>query len=112
MYQKEETFAASGTLELGDAMPGSVSRWRVQVIDEGSWSGSVTPKHTLVGSGETKVTGPGYVDLSDPSTNIDPSSSPITAAGEYLVEASGSDVDLAVVVSAGSVTVRAVALRG
>lgn len=112
MFQHEETFDADGTLQLGDAMPGSVARWRVQVIDEGSWSGSVTPQHTMAGSGETKITGPGYVNLSDPATNIDPSSSPITAAGEYLVEASGSDVELDVVVSAGSVTVRAAGLRG
>lgn len=111
MITLNKVYTASEVIELGDAMPGSVSRWHVTIVDEGSMNISITPEGTAMGSGETK-TGVGYVNQTDPSTNINGASTPITAAGHYLIESSGMDIDLDLTVSAGSVRIIAVPVRG
>ena len=111
--QFNRNITATGTYSLGDAMPGSVARWVVTLTDEGSLGSiSIVPKGTATGSGETKTNAP-YTTQVAPDTWIDPGSTPITAVGTYIIEASGQEIDLVIgTLSAGTLGVKANGIRG
>jgi hypothetical protein len=115
---KPEIFTAGGitlttttTVELGDTNIETVSRWLVTVHDESSMNVSILPKGVARNSGKTKYA-LGYANTNAPDTNINSGSTAITAAGNYLIEASGMDVDLVVTVSGGTVRLMARPVKG
>ena len=104
---------ATGTVELKDADNHTVSRWVVTFADGGTLGAiSILPQGAVALSGVTKGN-VGYAVIADPSTNINPGVTPITATGTYIIEASGMDVDLVVgTLAAGTLDIYAIPVRG
>lgn len=105
-----KVLTATATIALGDACPGSVSRWSVWIEeadgDTFDWSIAVQGSHA--GSGRTKIA-VGFQNQNAPGTDVNAA---ITAAGNYLIEASGLDIDLVCTRTAGTIRVIASPLRG
>lgn len=86
---RKGTIDAAGQTDIGDAAGGSVSRWAIQFTVPSAFSGSVTIKGRVRGSGNDPVA-IAYVDFADGTTKT----AAITGAALLLVDASGLDVEL------------------
>lgn len=114
----DKVLTATTTIDLGDADDNTVSRWVVQVQDEGSmnWSiavqGAILGSHKSPGGGGTALT-PTDLEYRNMNTGTDVSgATAITAAGKYLIDASGLAVRLVATRTAGSVRITAIPVRG
>lgn len=111
----DRTLAATETLTLGDAQHGTVSRWVVQVQDEGSMNVSIAVQGAVAGSDKTGSAAltPTALEYRNINTGTDVSgATAITAAGKYLIEATGMTVRLVVTVTGGTVRVVAIPAKG
>jgi hypothetical protein len=106
----DEILTADAVIDLGDADAGTVSRFLVTVHDESSMTVSIQPNGAARGTGITKKP-VGYTDAGT-MTDVNGETTPITAEGNFLIEASGMDIELDATVAAGSVRIAVTAIRG
>lgn len=106
---ESKSFAASENWELGDADPAAVSRVTVQLVDDGSWTGSVTPMGRVRGSGAEwrELAWYNMATAADVAAGSAP-----TAEALMLIDASGLDIRLDVVITTGDLTIHTQRLRG
>lgn len=91
---------ATGVIGLGDASPAIVGRQVFQVVDGGSWSGSIVVKARIAGGSKSapaltnsnNVSVP-YINRNDTATLI-AAGTAITSAGIYEVESTGVEIYL------------------
>lgn len=103
-----ETFTAAGTMDLGCAKLGSVSRWAVRITGTG-WTGSVTPRAKPVGDDQADYREIGWYNM-ETVANVAAGGAP-TADSTMLIDSTGMDVEL-VVVASGSVRITASPVLG
>lgn len=108
---QKRTFTATETVELGDASLDTVGRMVLHIQDGGSWSGSVVVQGRLRGSELTFRT-LGLYDLEELAEIAAAAPASITAAGIYMVDCSGMEVQIVVTVSGGSVIIAWEPIRG
>lgn len=109
MANRDEIFGKSGyvisateTINLGDVSDGKVGRILLSLHDESSMSISIVPKGGPANAATFTKQNVGYVTALAPDTVVNPGSTPITAVGNYLIEASGMAIDIVCTVSSGS----------
>lgn len=112
----DEVLAATTTVDLGAASPEYKSRFLVTVEEVTSMTVSIQPNGAASGSaksGSGALTKQpiGYVNAGT-GAQVNGATTPITAEGNYLIEASGMDVNLVVTVTGGSARVVVVPVRG
>ena len=105
-----KVLTATETVVLGDGVAGSVSRWYlwVEEADGDTFDWSIAVKGSPAGSGRTSIA-VAYQNLTAPGTDVNAA---ITAAGQFLIEASGMDIELVCTRTAGTIRVIASPLRG
>lgn len=103
--------AASVTVTLGDPAGGTVGRWLVRVY--GTWTGSITPRKTVMDSAETTVANWPQVAYRNEAAQTDvDNATAITANGLYAIYADGCQVGLVYSRSSGTPTIECVPVRG
>lgn len=106
---RTKDFTATENWELGDAGAETVSRFSVQIQDLGSFSGSVTPMGRIRGS-SMEFRELAWYNMAT-AADVAAGSAP-TGEALMLIDASGLDVRLDVVRSAGSIRLGVEAMTG
>lgn len=104
---KSGTIDATGDVILGEATGGKVSSWLVQLVADGSWSGSMQPKGGATGSG-LAGSNLAYKNM---ITGLNATAA-VTTTGLILIDGAGLDVVLSFTRSAGTIQYYAVPLLG
>lgn len=104
---KSGTVSASGDVILGEGAGGRVSSWLVQLVADGSWSGSVQPKACAVGS----RLAPANVAYKNMGTGENATAA-LTTTALVLIDGAGVEVALTFTRNAGSIQWYAVPLVG
>ena len=104
----DETIDSTQNIVLGEASDRNVSRYQVS-LRRSTWTGSVTPKGRTAGSSQdfAEIGWFNQRTMADVAAGSAP-----TDAADMLIDASGLDVRLDVVVSTGSVDISARPLDG
>ena len=116
----DKVLTATETIDLGDADDNTVSRWIIQVQDEGSMNFSIAVKGAILGSDKVSPQNGGGTALTrtdleyrNLNTGTDVSgATAITAAGKYMIDSSGMAVSLVATRTGGSARITAIPVRG
>lgn len=109
---KNVTVTSTQTVELGEAVPGRVSRWAIQYEGTGSDNWTMSINSRSVGDGDLTPTAKSFYDLvAGAATTTQPASATATT-GHVVVDSSGQHVEIAVTVTAGGPKISAVAIEG
>lgn len=101
------TVTTTSTVSLGEAAPGRVGRWAVQIEDvSGTWE--VAPKSKSVANGDLTATAVSFFDV---VAGAMATTAP-TASGTILIDSTGQAVELAVTVTSGSMKIAATSVEG
>lgn len=106
------TVTETQTLQLGEAAPGRVGRWAVQIEGLGDDNWDVSVQSRSIADGSLGLTAKSFFDLvTGAMTTTQPASGTSTTA-HFLVDSTGQDVHLVCTVTGGSLRIACAAVEG